>query len=84
MTHTTPVWKSTNFTGKHNLTPKELAAQRRINGLEPCPSPPNANGFCGSQRQIYDLTGKLCEAKSEGIHHERAAEICRQKKELLR
>lgn len=52
--------------------------------FEPCPSPPNDNGFCGSQSDIYDRTGKYCEAKNEGVHHERAAEICRIKKEMLK
>jgi hypothetical protein len=52
--------------------------------LEPCPSPPNESGFCGNQREIHRLTGKYCEAKNEGIHHEVAVDICRKKQELLK
>jgi hypothetical protein len=52
--------------------------------LEPCPSPPNEKGFCGSAGDIYDRTGKICEAKNQGTPHARAAEICRMKKELLK
>jgi hypothetical protein len=33
MTHDkpAPVWQQTNYTGKHELTPKEKAARRRMN-----------------------------------------------------
>jgi hypothetical protein len=27
----TPAWKQTNYTGKHELTPKEKAARKRMN-----------------------------------------------------
>jgi hypothetical protein len=52
--------------------------------LDPCPSPPNESGFCGSQRDIQKRTGKYCEAKNEGIHHEVAVDICKKKQELLK
>jgi hypothetical protein len=51
--------------------------------LFPCPSPPNDKGYCGSQGEIYDRTGQVCEAKNPAIHHEQAAEICRKKKGML-
>lgn len=52
--------------------------------LEPCPSPPNDNGFCGSQSDIYDRTGKYCEAKKDSVPHAIAAEICAKKQGMLR
>jgi hypothetical protein len=51
--------------------------------FDPCPSPPNDKGYCGSQGEIYDRTGQVCEAKNPTIHHEQAAEICRKKKGML-
>jgi hypothetical protein len=52
--------------------------------LEPCPNPPDEHGFCGNNDSIYKKTGKFCEAKSPTIHHQRAAEICQLKQEMLK
>ena len=52
--------------------------------IEPCPSPPNENGFCGNAADIYKRTGKYCEAKNPGLSHIRAVEICQLKQEMLK
>jgi hypothetical protein len=52
--------------------------------IEPCPSPPDENGFCGDVESIYVRTGKYCEAKNQNLRHDRAVEICRLKKEMLK
>ena len=52
--------------------------------IEPCPSPPDATGFCGNLDSIYKKTGKYCEAKNPNLNHIRAVEICQLKQEMLR